>query len=216
MTIGRSSRARSLSIRSHAIGQVPTADSGSRATSDYADNCPKCCRETRARLEVSASKEGPGDESAQTPQPGPSRPGLPRLRSAVPDDDQDLLCEMDRSLRGEDKSKWRAVPVWFPVGARTQQTARPAQRPPEGRGACRRWSTAAFDRRICRGLPTWGQLSAAPTTFTTAHFSAVGCSAISTNGDVMITVRKKCCRCTVNAPHAWKVTHPGLVSAVTA
>ena len=47
-------------------------------------------------------------------------------------------------------------------------------------------------------------------------FSAIGCSVVSTNGDVLITVGKKCCRCTVNAPHAWKVPHPGLVSAVTA
>ncbi len=48
------------------------------------------------------------------------------------------------------------------------------------------------------------------------HFGTIGCSALSTNGNVMITVRKKCCRCTVNAPHASKVPHPGLVSAVTA
>ena len=132
LTIGRSSRARSLSIRSDAIGQVPTADSGSRATSDYACNCPKCCGATRARLKVSASYERPGDESAQTPRAGPSRPGRPRLRSVAPVDDQDLLRKIDRSLRGEDKSKWRAVPVRFPVGARTQQTARPAQRPARG------------------------------------------------------------------------------------
>jgi len=48
------------------------------------------------------------------------------------------------------------------------------------------------------------------------HFSAIGCSVVSTNGKVMITVGKKCCHCTDNAPHASKVPHPGPVSAVTA
>jgi hypothetical protein len=45
-----------------------------------------------------------GDESAQSPQARPSRPSRPRSRSIAPDDDPDFLREIDRKLRGEDKS----------------------------------------------------------------------------------------------------------------
>ena len=44
------------------------------------------------------------EESAGTPQARPSRPVRPRTRSVAPDDDPEFLREIDRKLRGEDKS----------------------------------------------------------------------------------------------------------------
>lgn len=44
------------------------------------------------------------EESAGTPQARPSRPARPRTRSVAPDDDPEFLREIDRKLRGEDKS----------------------------------------------------------------------------------------------------------------
>jgi hypothetical protein len=43
------------------------------------------------------------DESSRTPQARPSRPNRLRSRTA-PDDDPEFLREIDRKLRGEDKS----------------------------------------------------------------------------------------------------------------
>jgi hypothetical protein len=45
-----------------------------------------------------------GEESAQTPQARPSRPNRARSRTTAPDDDPEFLREIDRKLRGEDKS----------------------------------------------------------------------------------------------------------------
>lgn len=45
-----------------------------------------------------------GDPQAQTPQARPSRPSRPRSRTVAPDDDPEFLREIDRKLRGEDKS----------------------------------------------------------------------------------------------------------------
>lgn len=45
-----------------------------------------------------------GDESAHTPAARPSRPGRARTRTTAPDDDPEFLREIDRRLRGEDKS----------------------------------------------------------------------------------------------------------------
>lgn len=45
-----------------------------------------------------------GDEAARQPQVRPSRPSRPRSRSVAPDDDPEFLREVDRKLRGEDKS----------------------------------------------------------------------------------------------------------------
>ena len=44
------------------------------------------------------------EESTGTPQARPSRPVRPRTRSVAPDDDPEFLREIDRKLRGEDKS----------------------------------------------------------------------------------------------------------------
>ncbi len=45
-----------------------------------------------------------GEESSQTPQARPSRPARLRSRTIAPDDDPEFLREIDRKLRGEDKS----------------------------------------------------------------------------------------------------------------
>ncbi len=45
-----------------------------------------------------------GQESAHTPQARPSRPTRLRSRTVAPDDDPEFLREIDRRLRGEDKS----------------------------------------------------------------------------------------------------------------
>jgi hypothetical protein len=44
------------------------------------------------------------EESAQTPQARPTRPSRLRTRTTAPDDDPEFLREIDRKLRGEDKS----------------------------------------------------------------------------------------------------------------
>ena len=45
-----------------------------------------------------------GDSASQTPQARPTRPARPRSRAIAPDDDPEFLREIDRKLRGEDKS----------------------------------------------------------------------------------------------------------------
>lgn len=45
-----------------------------------------------------------GDDAAAQQQARPSRPNRSRPRSVAPDDDPEFLREIDRKLRGEDKS----------------------------------------------------------------------------------------------------------------
>lgn len=44
------------------------------------------------------------DETARQPQVRSARAGRPRTRALAPDDDPEFLREIDRKLRGEDKS----------------------------------------------------------------------------------------------------------------
>ncbi len=44
------------------------------------------------------------DQQSAPPQARPSRPARPRGRTVAPDDDPEFLREIDRKLRGEDKS----------------------------------------------------------------------------------------------------------------
>ncbi len=43
-------------------------------------------------------------EATGAPQARPSRPSRPRSRTVAPDDDPEFLREIDRKLRGEDKT----------------------------------------------------------------------------------------------------------------
>lgn len=44
------------------------------------------------------------EETAGSPQARPSRSSRPRSRTVAPDDDPEFLREIDRKLRGEDKT----------------------------------------------------------------------------------------------------------------